>query len=112
LFLSGMANMELKNFDGAIRAFESVLGRNKQSGDELFQDEAEYYLPMSCLANHHETRGITILERIREDKNRLYYKKVNEMSGIDLGILRLKTGRKQTWTKLVDNRGQGLIVIC
>jgi hypothetical protein len=29
LFLSGMAKMELKNFDGAIRAFESILDRNK-----------------------------------------------------------------------------------
>jgi hypothetical protein len=94
LFLTGTADMELRKFDDAMLSFQEILDRNKKSGDDYFQDQAEYYLGLSCLANHQAARGIAMLEKIKGDKNHLYYKTVNEMSGLDLSILKYKTAGK------------------
>jgi hypothetical protein len=90
LFLSGMAEMELNKFKPAILLFQLVLARNKQSGDAYFQDEAEYYIAMCYLANNQAGAGIAILEKIRGDKDHLFYKKANEMSSLDFKILKYK----------------------
>ncbi|HTQ27720.1 MAG TPA: tetratricopeptide repeat protein [Puia sp.] len=93
LFLSGMAAMELKKYNQAIEDFQQVLNRNLQTRDTYFQDEAEYYLAMSYLASQQTDQAITILTKIRADKNHLFYKRVHNMSSLDWEILRYK-GRK------------------
>ena len=89
-FLSGMAELETKNYDKAIASFKEVMNQNKGKANEYFQDEAEYYLAMSSLAAGHTTDGVTILKKIRADKNHLFNKKASEISSLDLTALGLK----------------------
>ena len=92
-FLSAMAHMELKKYDKAIESFKQVIATNSKSEDSYFQDEAEYYLAMSYLANSEEAEALTILEKIKADKNHLYNERVKNMSSIDLKVLDLKSGK-------------------
>ncbi len=49
-FLAGIADLQLKNYNAAIGQFQQVMAENMRSGSDYFQDEAEYYLAMSLLA--------------------------------------------------------------
>lgn len=91
-FLAGVAYLELKQYEGAIKSFQSVINKNKDSGDDYFSDEAQYYLAMSYLANNDAQQAMPILEKIKKDKNHLYSQVVSKM-GIDFTILQLKEGK-------------------
>ncbi|WP_431209443.1 hypothetical protein ACQ86N_25130 [Puia sp. P3] len=56
-FLAGMADLELKKFDDAIAHFEQVIASNTHSGQDYFEDEAEYYLAISWLAKRKVQRS-------------------------------------------------------
>lgn len=92
-FLTGMAQMELKKPGEAIPMFKQVIDNNKTSGENYFQDEAEYYLAMSYLASQDVKNALPILEKIRDDKNHLYNGPVSQIPGIDLKIIQLKSGK-------------------
>ena len=90
-FLVAMANMELKKYYKAIDEFKQIIAANEKSGDSYFQDEAEYYLAMSYLANNDAAQALPILKKIKADKNHLYNERVNNISTIDLKVLDLKS---------------------
>jgi tetratricopeptide (TPR) repeat protein len=92
-FLNAMANMELKKYEKAIDAFKQVIAANEKSGDSYFQDEAEYYLAMSYLANNKAAEALPILKKIKSDKNHIYNAKVKNMSALDLKILDYKSDK-------------------
>jgi len=92
-FLGAMANMELKKYDEAIESFKQVIATNTKSGDSYFQDEAEYYLALSYLANSEAAQALPILMTIEADKNHLYNESVKNMSSIDLKVLDLKSDK-------------------
>ena len=92
-FLNAVANMELKKYNNAIESFKQVIEANTKSGDSYFQDEAEYYLAMSYLANNEAAQALPILTKIKDDKNHLYNERVKNMSSIDLKVLDLKSGK-------------------
>jgi len=93
LFLAGMANMHLQQYAAADKLFEQVLAHNAQTGDDYFQDEAQYYLAMSYLANNQTKEAITILQQIRTNKNHLYNRQASQISSTDLRILAFKSGK-------------------
>jgi tetratricopeptide (TPR) repeat protein len=92
-FLAGMADMELKKYDEAVGKFEQVLAANLQSGNDYFQDEAEYYLAMSCLARNDVNEAIPLLDKIRSNKQHLFHDKVNQISDLDLRIAQYKNSK-------------------
>ncbi len=85
-FLTGMANLELKNYDAAIGSFKQVLDENARTGDNYFQDEAEYYLALGYLATRQTGKALPLLKKIKADPAHLYHKKVSDMSWLDLKI--------------------------
>jgi hypothetical protein len=89
-FLTAMASMEQKNYPQAIGLLKTLLQINEQLKEPKFQDEAEYYLAMSYLANHEPARAIPILQKIKADPNHLFNKKVKDLSDVDMLILRAK----------------------
>jgi tetratricopeptide (TPR) repeat protein len=93
LFLAGMANMQLQQYAAADKMFEQVLAHNAQAGDDYFQDEAQYYLAMSYLANGQAKEAITLLQQIRTNKNHLYNRQASQISSTDLRILAFKSGK-------------------
>jgi tetratricopeptide (TPR) repeat protein len=93
IFLSGIAAMEMKEYDVAILDFKQILQKNLGSGDDYFQDEAEYYLALSYLAAGNSASAIPILDKIRSDKQHRFHKKACEISAIDLRILSAKESK-------------------
>ncbi|HEX9511104.1 MAG TPA: hypothetical protein VF939_11530 [Puia sp.] len=90
-FLTGMADLELKQYVDAIDKFQQVIAANVLSGSDYFQDEAEYYLAMSWLASNDANEAYPLLEKIKANKGHLYYDKVAKMSLADLRIARYKS---------------------
>jgi len=90
LFLTGVAAMELKEYNLAILDFRQILQKNQATGDDYFQDEAEYYLALSYLAAGNSASAMPLLERIRSDKHHRFNKKASEISAVDLRILKAK----------------------
>lgn len=93
MFLTAMANMELRNAAAAIPLFNEILKKNAAGTDELFHDESEYYLALSYLANQEAARAIPILEKIKSDRSHLYNRVVGEMSWTDLRIIQYKMNK-------------------
>lgn len=89
-FLAGIATLELKQFTNAIEHFTAVMDSNSQTGDNYFQDEAEYYLALAYLAIDEKDNALPILKKIKADNSHLYNQRVKEMSGTDLKVLELK----------------------
>lgn len=90
-FLAGMANMELGQYAAASKQFEQVLVYNAQTGNDYFQDEAEYYLAMSCLAQNRVKAAVTILEKIKANTGHLFNRQADRISTTDLTIISFKS---------------------
>ena len=52
LFLSGFAHLQLKQYAAASLLFEKVLANNTQTNDDLYRDEAQFYLALSELGSN------------------------------------------------------------
>lgn len=89
-FLAAIAAMELKKYVAAIESFKQITAANAKSGDNYFQDEAEYYLALAFLANNETPNALSLLEKIRNDKNHLFNQRAKEISAVELKILELK----------------------
>ena len=87
-FLAAMAEMQLNNFRQAEVLFESIL--SNPSGDNSFQEEAEYYISLTYLMDHKENKCIQMLDKIKADTSHTYYPLVSKISSIDLKIIELK----------------------
>jgi hypothetical protein len=92
-FLAGAADLELKKFDDAIAHFEQIIASNTHSGEDYFEDEAEYYLAISWLAKDKVNEAMPILEKIRANKDHLYHDKVEKMSFTDLRLVQYKENK-------------------
>ncbi len=89
-FLAGMAAMELQKYPEAVSHFEHIMATNAKSGDNYFQDEAEYYLALAYLMSQQTDKGVDLLNHIRENKNQLYNPLARQISSTDLKIIELK----------------------
>ena len=92
-FLTGMADLELKKYDEAVEKFEQVIAANVQSGSDYFQDEAEFYLAMSCLARNDVNEAIPLLEKIKANKGHLFHDRAVKISSTDLRIAQYRNSK-------------------
>ncbi|HVY75632.1 MAG TPA: hypothetical protein VG890_12415 [Puia sp.] len=90
-FLAGMADLELKKFPDAEQAFQQIIASNTKTGDSYFQEEAEYYLALSYLANNQTGQGVALIDQIKANPNHRYYPLAREISGTNLKIIELKS---------------------
>ncbi|MBO9204597.1 MULTISPECIES: tetratricopeptide repeat protein [Niastella] len=93
LFLAGMAHLQLHNQAAASEQFEKVLRNNSQTGDDYFQDEAQFYLALSYLGANKTVAGINLLQQIRSNNNHLYHQQAMQIGKIDLQLLKIKANR-------------------
>ncbi len=75
-FLAGVSNLELNNNENAILNFKKIIDLNKANGTNLLQDQAEYYLALAYLKNNDHSSSLELLQKIRDDNDHLYHKKV------------------------------------
>ena len=92
-FLAGMASLEEKRYDDAITHFEQIIAVNTHAGTDVYQDEAEYYLAISWLADKKVNRAMPILEKIKADPHHQYHDKVAKMSFFDLRLAQYKENK-------------------
>lgn len=93
LFLAGMAHLQLHDYTAASTLFEKVLANNAQTGDDLYQDDAQFYSALSYLAGDKTQQAISLLKTIRADKGHLYHEQAARIGNIDLQILKIRGGR-------------------
>jgi hypothetical protein len=93
LFLAGMAHLQLHNYTAANKLFEQVLANNTKTGDDYFQDEAQFYLAMSNLAANNTVQAIALLQQIRANKDHLYHQQAAQIAPVDIQILKIKANR-------------------
>ncbi|OQP59925.1 hypothetical protein A3860_35640 [Niastella vici] len=94
LFLAGMAHLQLQQFAQAGKLFEQVRANNTQTGDDYFQDEAQFYGALSDLASGNTQQAISALQQIRSNKDHLYHEQAARIGNIDLKILTIKANKK------------------
>ncbi len=75
-FLCGTAALELKENDKAIKCFKEVLDTNKQMGQSVLTEEAEYYLSLTYIRTKAYDDALSLLNKIQDDPNHLYNEKV------------------------------------
>ncbi len=90
LFLTGMANLELKRYAEAAVLFQQVIDNNAKAHDTLFEEDAEYYLAMTQLAANHAKEAMPLIDRIKADPHHAYHDQVKKIPSIDLWIARHK----------------------
>jgi tetratricopeptide (TPR) repeat protein len=89
-FLAGISEMQLNQFPNAIRCFENILHLNANSNNKSFEEDAEYYVSLAYLMNHEEEKAVNMLNKIKADRNHLYFPIASQLSIIDLKIIELK----------------------
>ena len=75
-FLAGMSYMELGNNAKAIEELKKVIAGNENAGNNLFKDQAEYYLALTYIRDKDYDFALDMLRSIKENPGHLYHKKV------------------------------------
>ncbi|HTR31850.1 MAG TPA: hypothetical protein VMH27_21405 [Puia sp.] len=88
-FLTAMAHMQQKEYYESIGLLKTLILSN-QNKEPYFEDEAEYYLAMNYLATGQAAPAVALFDKIKADPHHVYHSRVSQMSGLDLGILRMK----------------------
>ena len=75
-FLAGMSNMELGNNAKAIEELKKVIAGSEDAKNNLFKDQAEYYLALTYIRDKDYDFALDMLRSIKENPGHLYNKKV------------------------------------
>lgn len=76
IFLAAMSYLELDNSSKAIDEFKKVIEGNITGKNELFKDEAEYYLALTYIRNRDYDFALDQLRSIKENPGHFYHKRV------------------------------------
>lgn len=76
LFLSGMSQLEKKNYSEAIPYYKKVIEANEKAGTRRFKDEAEFYLALAYICEKDFDLALELLHKIHDDPHHLYQEKV------------------------------------
>lgn len=75
-FLCGIAALELKNNDKAVKCFNEVIDLNKQTTADILNDDAEFYLSLSYIQDKDYDGALQLLNKIKTDPQHIYHEKV------------------------------------
>jgi hypothetical protein len=89
LFLSGFAHLQLKQYAEAELLFKKVLANNTQSNDDLYRDEAQFYLALSELGSN-TSGAVQLFQQIQADNGHKYHAQAKKIGYFDLQILKIK----------------------
>ena len=76
-FLCGAAALELKENDKAIKCFKEVLDADRQTGQSVLKDEAEYYLSLTYIRNKDYESALVLMNTIQGNPNHLYNERIS-----------------------------------
>jgi tetratricopeptide (TPR) repeat protein len=87
-FLTAMAYSELKQYDKAIGLLQQLLAINRETGNRLYNDDAEYYAGLAYLRMKNYKEAHRYLEAIYTDANHTYHQKIDRWTMMRLRWLR------------------------
>lgn len=76
-FLCGVSALELKDDAKAIKCFNEVLEANKKSGQNILNDESEYYLSLGYIRNKDYDFALVLLKKIKNDPEHKYHRDIS-----------------------------------
>jgi hypothetical protein len=76
-FFAGNALLRQQQPAKAAAAFVTLQQKNEAGGTNYFEEDADYYLALSYLANKEPTKALPLFEKIHADKNSAYHHKVS-----------------------------------
>jgi hypothetical protein len=88
-FVAGQAYLAEKNAAAAVKEFTRVL--TAAVANNTYQDDTEYYLALSYLANNQPYQAAPMFKKIYNDKDHLYHSKVTYWTMLRLKLLIFKS---------------------
>jgi hypothetical protein len=76
-FLEGQKMLQEGKAVNAINIFADIIARNKQTGNKIMNDDAEFYLGLAYLKANQAGNALRIFRPIRANKNHLYNDEVS-----------------------------------
>jgi tetratricopeptide (TPR) repeat protein len=76
-FLAGFSWYKLGDYAKAAKLFEEIMSYNKKAVVPLYNDEASYFLALSCLHLNDYDKAYTLLNGISRNKNHTYNQTVS-----------------------------------
>ena len=89
-FIEGQCYLQTGNAENAIQAFKQVENLNRQSGQQAFAEETDYYLLLAYIKTNNINEAAQKLNTITSNKQHLFYKNATQMSGLQFKILKMK----------------------
>jgi hypothetical protein len=93
LFLSGFAHLQLKHYADAGPLFKKILANNIHTGDDLYGDEAQFYLALTELGTNNTSGAVQLFQQIQADKGHKYHTQAAKIGNLDLQILKIRGQR-------------------
>ena len=89
-FLTGMAQLQSRNFDQAITLFTTLRENNSQPAAQYFVQETDYYLALAYVGINRIDEAQTLFKSIRNNPRHNYYRTVTDGDLLKLNLLRVK----------------------
>lgn len=77
MFLGGYAYLQAGDYATANSIFSKILDRNKNTGEKLYQDEAEYYLVLSLIQQKQYKEAYYFADKIHNDSYHTYHTNIS-----------------------------------
>lgn len=87
-FLTAYAWNETGDYKQAIDVLQQILKNNKQTGSQLYHDEAEFYLGLSYLKMKNNKAAFVYFEKIRNNPNHTFHERVSKWTMVRLKWLK------------------------
>lgn len=89
-FFVGVSYLETKNYKNAIGAFRKVLELNIAQQQNIFNDDAQYFLALAYLKNKDIKIAYPIFKEIKNNPKHLYNDKITNVFMLNLRLLYMK----------------------
>jgi tetratricopeptide (TPR) repeat protein len=84
-FLAASAFHETGDYQQAVNVLQQIVQNNSQTGNRLYNDEAEFYLGLSYLKMKNNKAAYNYFKKIRDNPNHTFHERVSRWT-----ITRLK----------------------
>ncbi len=75
-FFTAISYLETGEPGKAIPLFEQITSFNKKNGQQLYQDETDYYAALALLKTDQRTKAVSLLQKIQADQDHTYHRYV------------------------------------
>jgi tetratricopeptide (TPR) repeat protein len=77
IFLQSMSWLQLYNYDKAITGLKKIIDNNQATGTHIMNDEAEYYLALSFIADKDFDLALPLLNKMYNNPDHAYHDKIS-----------------------------------